>query len=119
MEAHLHRVEVEHAVAGDHDLAVQSRVGRQKVTQGARLREIAEQRPTVPAPECALAAVVLEDAPEAVPLRLELPAVRVGKLFYELSLHRWEGHVWSRHRAKPYCRGRGGRGAVERATSAG
>ncbi len=28
MKAHLHRVEVEHTVAGDHDLAVEGGVGR-------------------------------------------------------------------------------------------
>src|SRR2546430_8476786 len=43
MEPHLHRVEVEHAVAGDHDLAVQGRVRRQELAQGSQLWEIAQQ----------------------------------------------------------------------------
>src|SRR5207302_564622 len=105
MQPHLHRVEVEYAVAGDHDLAVQGRVRRQELTQGSQLREIAQQRPAVSRPEGELAAVVLEDAPETVPFRLELPAVRVRKLFHELSLHGRERDVWSGHRAEPYCRG--------------
>src|SRR5260370_6145201 len=105
MEPELHRVEVENAVTRDHDLAVQSGVGRQEVTKGSQLGEIAEQRPAVSRPEGDLATVVLEDTPEAVPFRLELPAGGVRKLFDELSLHAREVHVWSRHRAAPYSRG--------------
>ena len=78
MEPHLHRVEVQHAVARDHDLAVQGGVGRQELTEGSQLGEVAEQRPAVPRPEGDLAAVVLEDAPETVPFRLELPVPLVS-----------------------------------------
>ena len=82
MEPHLHRVEVEHAVAGDHDLAIQGRVRGHEVTEGSQLGEVAQQRPAVSRPEGELAAVVFEDAPETVPFRLELPAVRVRKLLH-------------------------------------
>jgi len=75
MEPHLHRVEVEAAAPLDHDLAVDRRVGREPLAERAQLREVAEQRSPVPAPERQLAAVVLEHAAEAVPLRLVLPAV--------------------------------------------
>ena len=105
MKPHLHRVEVQHAVAGDHDLAVEGGVGRQQVAQGTELGEVAEQRPAVARPEGELAAVVLQHPPEAVPFRLELPFARVRKLLHELSFHGRKGHVWSRHRAEPYWRG--------------
>ena len=97
VEPHLHRVEVETAVALDHDLAVERGVGREEVAERAQLGEVAEQRPLVPAPERELAAVVLEHAAEAVPLRLVLPAVALGQLADELCLHRRERHVLSRH----------------------
>ena len=105
MQSHLHRIEVEHAVPGDHDLAVEGGVGRQELTERPQLREVAEQRPAVPRPERGLADVVLEHAPETVPLRLELPAVALGQLLDELGFHGWKGNVWSGHRAEPYSCG--------------
>ena len=45
---------------------------------GRQLREVAQQRPPVARPERELAAVVLEHAAEAVPLRLVLPASPAG-----------------------------------------
>ena len=53
----------------------------------AELRKIAEQRPAVPGPEPQLARGILEQAAEAVPLRLELPSVPVRQLAHELRLH--------------------------------
>src|ERR687887_1760028 len=88
MEAQLHRVEVEHSVAGDHDLAVDGGVGREEVAERSQLGEVAEQRPAVPRPERELVAVVLQDAAEAVPLRLELPVAALRQLGDELRLHR-------------------------------
>ena len=102
VQPHLHRIEVEHAVSGDHDLAVESGVGRQALAERAQLREVTKQRPAVPRPEGDLTAVVLEHAAKAVPLGLELPAVALGQLLDELSLHGWEGNVWSGHPAEPY-----------------
>ena len=90
MEPRLHRVEVERAVARDHDLAVERRVRRQQVAERAQLREVAQQRPLVARPERELAAGVLEHAAEPVPLRLVLPAVALGQLAHELGLHRRE-----------------------------
>ena len=93
VQAHLHRVEVEDAVARDHDLAVERGVGREQLAERAQLREVAQQRAPVARPERELAAVVLEHAAEAVPLRLVLPAVALGELADELGLHRREGDV--------------------------
>ena len=90
MEPRLHRVEVEDAVADDHDLAVEARPRRQRLTDLAELREVPEQRPRIPRPEPHLAGRVLEQAAEAVPLRLVLPALTVGQLADELGLHRRE-----------------------------
>ena len=95
VQAHLHRVEVEDAVARDHDLAVERGVGREEVAERPQLGEVAEQRALVPRPERELAAVVLEHAAEAVPLRLVLPAVAGRQLAHELGLHRRERHVWA------------------------
>jgi len=92
----LHRVEVEDAVALDHDLTVERRVGRQQLADLAQLREITQQRPSVPAPDGKLALQVLHHSAKAVPLRLVLP-VAFGELGDELGLHRWEGKVSRRH----------------------
>src|SRR6266508_6338753 len=62
VEAHLHRVEVEPAAALDYDLAVERRVWWQQVAERPELREVAEQRPAVPAPQRELAVVVLQHA---------------------------------------------------------
>ena len=93
MEAHLHRVEVERAVARDHDLAVERRVRRHQLAERPQLGEVAQQRPAVARPERELAAVVLEHAAEAVPLRLVPPAAAGRKLRDELRLHRRERDV--------------------------
>jgi hypothetical protein len=86
----------EAAAALDHDLAVERRVGREEIAERPELREVAQQRPAVAAPEGELAAVVLQNPAEAVPLRLVLP-VAVGQLADQLGLHRGEGDVLSGH----------------------
>ena len=90
MQPHLHRVEVEDAVALDDDLAVERRERRQELLERSQLREVAQQRPRVARPEPELARAVLEQAAEAVPLRLVLPLVALGQLADELGLHRRE-----------------------------
>ena len=45
VEPRLHRVEVEHAVARDHDLAVERGVGREQLAERPQLGEVAQQRP--------------------------------------------------------------------------
>ena len=100
VQPHLHRVEVEHAVARDHDLAVERGVGREQLAERPQLGEVAQQRPLVARPERELAAVVLEHAAEAVPLRLVLPALAGGQLADELGLHRREGDVRAGHRPR-------------------
>src|SRR5258708_3507484 len=93
MEPHLHGVEVERALALDHDLAVERGVRRKQVADRAKLREVAKERPAIAAPERDVAAVVLEHAAEAIPLRLVAPAVAGRQLVDELRLHRRERHV--------------------------
>ena len=88
MEAHLQRVEVERSVPRDHDLAVDGRVRLQLLPERLQLREIAEEGTAITAPEMQLAGHVLEDPAETIPLRLVLPAVRLGQLIHELGLHR-------------------------------
>ena len=99
MQTHLHRVELEPTVELDHDLAIQRGVRRQEITQCSELGEISKQRPLVAAPERELAAVVLEHAAKAVPLRFVLPALAFGKRLHELRLHRRERDVRTRHQS--------------------
>ena len=91
MKPSLHGVEVEDAVAHDHDLPVEARPSREELSEGPELGEVAKQRARVPRPEAKLAGAVLEQAAEAVPLRLVLPRLAVGELADELRLHRREG----------------------------
>ncbi len=85
MQPHLHGVEVEHALALDHDLAVERGLRRQELRERLELGEVAEQRPRVPRPEPQVAARVLEQAAEAVPLRLVLPLLPLRELANELA----------------------------------
>src|SRR6185437_8003223 len=66
---------------------------RQRRAELTQLGEVAQERPPVAGPECELAAVVLEDAAEAVPLRLVAPLALPRQLGDELRLHRWERDV--------------------------
>ena len=63
MQAHLHRVEVERAVARDHDLAVERRARRQQVAERPQLREVPQQRPPVPRPQRKLACPAFSSTP--------------------------------------------------------
>ena len=96
VQPQLHRVEVESPLLRDDDLTVESGVGRQQLAEGRELGEVAEKRPPVPAPKRELAAVVLEHAAKAVPLRLVLP-VAGRQLLDELGLHRRKRNVGSGH----------------------
>src|SRR2546427_10538186 len=102
MQAHLHRVEVELALTLDHDLAVERGVRWQEVSERTQLREIAEERSSVAAPERQLTAVVLEDSAESVPLRLVLPALARRQRLDEERLHRRGGEGGARpQRGRP------------------
>src|SRR5438876_6047609 len=96
MQTELHRIEVEDAVALDHYLAVQRRIGGQQLADLAELREVAKKRPRVPAPDGELALQVLHHPAKPVPLRLVLP-VAFRELRDELGLHRREGKSARRH----------------------
>src|SRR5262249_15234194 len=98
MQAHLEQVELEPSLVLDDDLAVECGVGRKPLPDFTQLGEVAKQRPTVPAPERELLAVVLEHSAKPVPLGLVLPAVAERQLVDELRLHGWEGHVGAGHR---------------------
>ena len=96
MKAVLHRVEVEASFPLDDDLAVERGVRGQQLAEGPQLREVAQQRTAVAAPERELAVVVLEHTAEAVPLRLVLP-LRAGRyLLDQLRLLRRERDVRAR-----------------------
>ena len=98
VEPHLERVEVEAALSLDDDLAVERGALRQPFAELDELREVAQERPAVAAPEVHLTVRVLEDAAEAVPLRLVLPAVALGKLVHQLRLHGRVGRALGRFR---------------------
>ena len=91
MQAHLHGVEVEDAVALDDDLAVERRASAAGASRAVRSSgKVAQQRTCVPRPETELARAVLEEPSEAVPLRLVLPLVAFRQIADELRLHRRE-----------------------------
>ena len=70
---------------------------RSPATVGGQLGEVSEERPPVSAPD--ESSPVLDDAAEAVPFWLVLPAVCGRQLGHELGLHRREGQarVWFIH----------------------
>ena len=77
VQAHLQRVEVEPALADDHDLAVDhAALGQALAQERLELGEIAAERLQVAALDVELVAVAKHDGAEAVPLRLEQPARR-------------------------------------------
>ena len=90
MEPRLHRVEVEDAVPLDDDLAVERGERWEELLERPELREVAKEWPRVPRPQPQVAGAVLEEASEAVPLRLVLPLVALGQVADELGLHRRE-----------------------------
>src|SRR5512140_430904 len=71
---------------------------RHPVPERTQLREIPQQRSSVPAPEAELAAVVLEHAAEPVPLRLVPPGRALGDLLDEQRLLWRERNVRARGR---------------------
>src|SRR5258706_9940297 len=93
MDAQKQRLELEPAIARDHDLAVDDAARRQGSLQRRReLREIAIQGLEVARLDERLLAVAEDEGAEPVPLRLEQPAValwqRIGRLG-EHRLNRW------------------------------
>ena len=89
VQAHLQRVEVEPARAHDHDLAVHhAALGQARPKEGLELGEVAVERLQVAALDVEPVAVAEHERAEAVPLRLEEPAVTRGQLGGELGEHR-------------------------------
>src|SRR4051794_1935140 len=93
MEAAHQRAEVRVAGStGEHDLAVEDELLLRKGEEAFdQLREIARQRPVMPAAEVDPGAVAKREAPKAVPLRL-VDVVALGQLASQPSQHgldRW------------------------------
>ena len=61
--------------------------GGRQLAERRQLREVAQERSPVAAPQVELAVEVLGDAAEPVPLGLVLPAVALRKRVHELRLH--------------------------------
>src|SRR5215204_1969747 len=88
MKAHLQRLEIERAVAGDHDLAVEHAALRQLgLERGDELGEVAVERLLIAALNEHLVAVAEDDRAKAVPFGLEHPLVADGKLAHILGEH--------------------------------
>ena len=80
MDPQEQRLELEAAVAGDHDLAVEDAALRQgRLERRVELREVAIERLEVPGLDVGLVAVPEDERPEAVPLRLVEPASPSGR----------------------------------------
>ena len=87
-------VEVEAAVAGDHDLAVHHAARGQALPQdGRELGEIAVEGLQVAALDVDVVAVLEHDGAEAVPLRLEEPALAFRQLGGQLREHGLDGRL--------------------------
>ena len=113
MQAHLQRVEVEPALAHDHDLAVHhAALGQARAEGGLELGEVAVERLQVAALDVEAVAVAEHDRAEAVPLRLEEPAVARGQLGRELGEHRLDRRLdrEARRAGRPSARARAPRG---------
>ena len=89
MDALQQRLEVERAIARDHDLAVEHDPRRQQRRQRPyQLGEVPLERLLVAALQRDLVAVLPQQRAEAIPLRLELPAVTIGQRRRQLAQHR-------------------------------
>ena len=90
MQPQLQRLEVETVLAGDDDLAVEhAALGDARLQRLDELREVAVERPLVAALDEHLVAVAKDEGAEAVPLRLEDPAV-VGRQLVDPSRQHWQ-----------------------------
>ena len=94
VDAEEQRLEVEHAVVRDDDLAVQDASLGQRGTQRiGQFGEVAVERLQVARLRVDLVAVTEDDRPEAVPLRLEQPAVVGRQAVGRLGEHGFQGRV--------------------------
>ena len=103
VDAKEERLEVEPALAGDHDLAVgDAPLGEAGEERTRQLGKIAIQRLELARLQVQLRSVAKHERTEAVPLRLEEPAVAVGQALGELGEHRLDGgRDRKRHRRAP------------------
>ena len=92
VDAQQQRLEPQAAVGRDHDLAVEHAALRQLGAERlGELRKVAVQRLEVTALRVDLVAVLEHDRAEAVPLRLEQPAVALGEARRGLGEHGLDG----------------------------
>ena len=92
VDAQQERLELERAVAGDHDLAVEhASLGQVRLERLGELGEVAIERLQVAALDVQLVAVAEHERPEPVPLGLEQPAVVRGQPGARLGQHRLDG----------------------------
>src|SRR2546430_2746398 len=89
MDPQQQRLELEATLAGDDDLAIEDATVRQGGAEpGSELGEIAIERLEVARLDVRLVTVAEDDRPEAVPLRLEQPAIALGQRIGCLREHR-------------------------------
>ena len=105
VEAQLQRLEVERVAARDDDLAVEhAALGQLRLQRLEQLREVAVERLLVAALDEQLVAVAKDQRAEAVPLRLEDPAVAGGQLADALGEHRQDRRIAGQVHAEWYRR---------------
>ena len=99
----LEGVEVEAGRGGDHDLAVDdAAVGQLAEQRLGQLGEVAREGTLVAAPQLDVGAGAEHDAPEPVPLGLELPAAALGHAVGGLGQHGRDGrHHGELHGRRP------------------
>src|SRR5258706_2329783 len=91
MDPEEERLELEPALTGDDDLPVEHAAIRERGQQRrVELRKVAIQRLQVTRLDVRLVAVAEDDRPEAVPLRLEEPAVALRQAIGRFGQHRLE-----------------------------
>jgi hypothetical protein len=96
MQPQLQRVEVEPAFAGDHDLAVEYRVGRQRAAQRRfELGEVTRERFEIAALDVELVACAEHQGAEAVPLGLVRELALRGQRLEVPRQHGLDG--WAEH----------------------
>src|SRR5687768_8666418 len=91
MDAQQERLELQAAVAGDHDLAVEDEARLRAADAAERLaelREVSVQGLQVPRLQVDLRAIAKDEGSETVPLRLVAPPVTDGQLRSGLGQHR-------------------------------
>src|SRR5207245_1164277 len=119
VQAQLQHLEVEPALARDHDLSVDYAArGKAGLKGGLELGEVAIEGLQVAALEVEAVAVAEHDGTEPVPLRLEEPAIALGQLRRELRQHRLDRRLDRESHSHGPQWGRGRRAAIRPSAAA-